>query len=149
MWLVSMMCSLHPLKLIEEPLTLDFNTIILACQGLPSYLCMFSYGTPLRASCFILPADSSSPFSKAHKAPMWRGVKSLSWSSLFTLISTFRGPGALSRALCIRLIYYQSFITMTWHTFSDYASKAWLKGIVRWKVYPPLQQHHDDVLPQT
>lgn len=133
-----MMCSLHPLKLIEGPLTLSFNTIIIACHSLSRYpyVCL-AIG---RCSELLISFNQliSAPSSIAYNAPMWRGVKSFSWNLLFTLIPTFRGPRcSFSPSLCIRPIYYLSFINMTWHTFSDYASKAWLKSMVRWKVTPP------------
>lgn len=131
------MCSLHPLKLIEGPLTLSFNTIIIGCHSLSTYPCVcLATG---RCSELLISFNQliSPPPSIAYNAPLWRGVKSFSSNLSFTLIPTFRGPGAPSPPLpCIRPIYYLSFINMTWHTFSDYASKAWLKSMVRWKVPP-------------
>lgn len=131
------MCSLHPLRLIEGPLTLSFNAIIPACHLPSTYpdVCL-AVG---RCSELLISFNQliSAPSSIAYNAPMWRGVKSpLLKPFMYTHPDFQRSPVALSFPLRIRPIYYHSFITMTWHTFSDYASKAWLKGMVGWKVTP-------------
>lgn len=71
-------CSLHPFRVIEGPLTFNFNTIILACQSLSRY----PYVCLAKGRCAELLISFnlliSAPFSMADNAPMWRGVKSFS-----------------------------------------------------------------------
>lgn len=71
--------SLHPFRVIEGPLTFNFNTIIFACQSLSRcpYVCLArGRCTKLLISFNLL---ISSPVSMAYNAPMWHGVKPFSW----------------------------------------------------------------------
>lgn len=136
---VSAICSLHPLKMIERPLTLSFNAIIPACHHLSTYpyVCL-AVG---RCSELLISFSQliSTPFNSLWCVYVaWRKIPP-SLGLLFTLIPTFRGPWC-SLSLCVSGQYTISH-SSPWHgthfpiTPAKRDWKAWLHG--KW---PPLHR---------
>lgn len=120
-----MKCSLHPFRLIEGPLTLNFNTIIPACQSLSRYPHVCLAGGRCSELLISLNQLISAPSLNGAQCSYvaWRKIPVLK-PFIYTHPDFQRSPVLFPSLSVLGPIYHQSFITMTWHTFSDYAGKA-------------------------
>lgn len=148
---VSAICSLHPLKMIERPLTLSFNAIIPACHHLSTYpyVCL-AVG---RCSELLISFSQliSTPFNSLWCVYVaWRKIPP-SLGLLFTLIPTFRGPWC-SLSLCVSGQYTISH-SSPWHgthfpiTPAKRDWKAWLHG--KWPPPPSFTSIKTTFYPKT